>query len=53
MKAPQAAARFARLNKVETRKLKQIVAILKLNSKVKITKGFDFSKIFPYCEKIN
>lgn len=47
MNAPEAAARLARLKKVETKKLKQMVAMLKLIRKKEMTNGFDFSKIFP------
>ena len=47
MNPPHAAARLARLKKVDIRKLLHIVAMQKHNMKMKTMTGFDFSRTFP------
>ena len=48
---PHAAAKFARLKNVEIRKLKQMVARLKLNTKMKTKRKLDFSNTLPNWEE--
>jgi len=50
MKAPQAAAKLARLNNVEIRKLNVTLAKQKVKRKTKMTEGSEYSKTAPYCK---